>query len=123
MSLGTINLNEKQRRRLPRFTPSLFVVSPSRSIGQSPSQYLSLWQLFESELCLLPFLFREALLCHSNSRSAAQHTLMLRLEWQDERRSFCFPPPVGAPFIAAASRARGPEYMSGHSHGAHVGDF
>src|ERR1044071_6380104 len=75
MSLGTINLNEKQRRRLPRFTPSLFVVSPSRSIGQSPAQYLSLWQLFESELYLLPFLFREALLCHSNSRSAAQHTL------------------------------------------------
>src|ERR1044072_4053830 len=73
-ALGTINLT-RNNDIVARFTASLFVASPSRSIGQSPSQYLSLWQLFESELCLLPFLFREALLCHCNSRSAAQHTL------------------------------------------------
>src|SRR5678816_1972010 len=53
-----------------------------------------------------------ARLTHGARRSVP---LTLRLEWQDERRCFCFPPPVGAPFIVAASRARGPAHISGYS--------
>ena len=46
---------------------------------------------------LRPFLFREALLFNFPHQEARRSVpLTPRLEWQDERRSFCFPPPVGA---------------------------
>src|SRR6185369_12278518 len=46
--------------------------------------------------CCALFLFREALLCQSHHEARRSVPLTPRLEWQDERRSFCFPPPVGA---------------------------
>jgi len=57
---------------------------------------------------MLPFLFREALLCHSNSRSAAQRTLdaAARMARRTEELLFFLLRSARA-FIAAASRARG----------------
>src|SRR6185369_5770090 len=57
---------------------------------------LSLWQLLNPIKCCALFLFREALLCQSHHEARRSVPLTPRLEWQDERRSFCFPPPVGA---------------------------
>src|SRR6185295_16316392 len=62
----------------------------------APSQCLSFWQLLNPIKCGALFLFREALLCQSNHGARRSVPLTPRLEWQDERRSFFFPPPVGA---------------------------
>jgi len=40
--------------------------------------------------------FGRLLLCESNHGARRSGPLTPRLEWQDERRRFCFPPPVGA---------------------------
>ena len=66
---------------------------------------ISLAIIDSRKLCL--FLFREALLCQSIHGARRSVPLTPRLEWQDEWRSFCFPPPVGAGIQAEASRARG----------------
>src|SRR5215213_7450542 len=53
--------------------------------------------IIDSRKLLFPFLFREALFFNSPPHAARRSVLLTpRLEWQDERRSFCFPPPVGA---------------------------
>src|SRR5829696_2919561 len=53
--------------------------------------------IIDSRKLLFPFLFREALFFNSPPHGARRSVpLTPRLEWQDERRSFCFPPPVGA---------------------------
>ena len=45
---------------------------------------------------LLTFLFREVLLCHSKSRSAAQRTLDAAARMARRTEELLFPPPVGA---------------------------
>jgi hypothetical protein len=53
--------------------------------------------IIDSRKLLFPFLFREALFFNSPNHGARRSVpLTPRLEWQDERRRFCFPPPVGA---------------------------
>jgi hypothetical protein len=53
--------------------------------------------IIDSRKLLFPFLFREALFFNSANHGARRSVpLTPRLEWQDERRRFCFPPPVGA---------------------------
>src|SRR5829696_3437600 len=53
--------------------------------------------IIDSRKLLFPFLFREAFVFNSPPHAARRSVpLTPRLEWQDERRSFCFPPPVGA---------------------------
>src|SRR5215211_698466 len=53
--------------------------------------------IIDSRKLLFPFLFREALFFNSPPHGARRSVpLTRRLEWQDERRRFCFPPPVGA---------------------------
>jgi len=63
-----------------------------------------------------PFLFREALLCHSKHGARRSEPLRPRLEWQDERRSFCFPPPVGADIRSRGVKGARPAHISGDSH-------
>src|SRR5215212_10766915 len=53
--------------------------------------------IIDSRKLLFRFLFREALFFNSHPHGVRRSVpLTPRLEWQDERRSFCFPPPVGA---------------------------
>jgi hypothetical protein len=39
-----------------------------------------------------------------------------RLEWQDERRSFCFPPPVGADIRSRGVKGARLAHINGDSH-------
>ena len=72
--------------------------------------------IIDSRKLLFSFLFREALFFNSPNHAARRSVpLTPRLEWQDERRSCCFPPPVGADI-----RSRG---VKGARPGAHQRTF
>ena len=108
LSLLIVSWTRQQRRRPRNRVPHGRVTLRDLLMQKrgAVAMLISLAIVDSRKLCLLSSFGR---LCFATPNQEARRSVPLtpRLEWPDERRSFFFPPPVGAGIQAEVSRARG----------------